>query len=738
MAELINPYNTSHPVSDEDLFFGRGETLAWLRESLVRGRRVLVLQGARRIGKSSLLRQLPRHLEQFTFASVDLRGKGREPADELLWQVVSDVIDDLRKRYDLPLVELAREEALQGTRLTDAFLRRLEEQMGVKGLVLAFDDLDALLDEGDEPVATLVASLADAAERLPKLSLLFTVSKDASLNERFPALFGGAAQRKLGPLDRTAARSLITRPVEDTLEYDYGAVKRILELTSAHPYYLQVFCYSLFNRCAKRGYVSLSDVEATLSSLIQGDPADFVEVWEESSPQERAVLATLGALRGAHGIATRREVVTALSRRGVKVTLDEVGETLAALSARDILEKMGAYSYRFHVEMLRVWLARRQNMDEAVHGVRWPAKAPLPEGRPLPRPKPAEFRENQRPAWVIAAVMVVVALLLLARLPSCRPATKVEETIVVMTKVPTATPTPPPPSPTLRPGETPLPTPVPTPTLPLVVARSLPAIAYMSKTEDGPWQIWVMDIDGANRRQITNGPGDNTSPIWSPDGSKIAFVSQRDGNKEIYVMNSDGTEQRNLSNHPADDWTPAWSPDGTHIAFASRRDGNWELYTMKADGSEQTRLTDNPASDLSPVWSPDANEILFSSKRDGNWEIYVMPAEGGEPLNLSNNPATDLSAVWSPDGQLIAFETTRDGDAEVYLMDRNGDNVVNLTNDHTADDHWPCWSPDGHKIVFYSNRTGSWDIYVVSEDGADLVNLTSSAETNDQAPAWRP
>ena len=103
------------------------------------------------------------------------------------------------------------------------------------------------------------------------------------------------------------------------------------------------------------------------------------------------------------------------------------------------------------------------------------------------------------------------------------------------------------------------------------VARSLPAITYMSKTGDGPWQIWVMDNDGSNRTQLTKGQADNTSPIWSPDGSTIAFVSQRDGNKEIYVMNSDGTEQRNLTHHPAHDWPPVRPRAGVNLPRARQR-----------------------------------------------------------------------------------------------------------------------------------------------------------------------
>src|SRR5216117_1854859 len=111
-------------------------------------------------------------------------------------------------------------------------------------------------------------------------------------------------------------------------------------------------------------------------------------------------------------------------------------------------------------------------------------------------------------------------------------------------------------------------------------------------------------------------------------------------------MNADGSDPRNLTNNPGGDDTPAWSPDGTRIAFTSARDGNWEIYVMNADGSNATRLTDNGAQ--MPAWSPDGTRIAFTSARDGNWEIYVMNADGSDPRNLTNNPAADGGAAWRP------------------------------------------------------------------------------------------
>ena len=109
--------------------------------------------------------------------------------------------------------------------------------------------------------------------------------------------------------------------------------------------------------------------------------------------------------------------------------------------------------------------------------------------------------------------------------------------------------------------------------------------------------------------------------------SMLAFVSERDGNSEIYVMNMDGTGLLRLTNHPGRDTDPAWSPDGKRIAFASDREGSSDIYVMNADGSNLVRRTQTGSSDA-PAWSPDGSKIAFSSLRDGQFGIYVMSVDG--------------------------------------------------------------------------------------------------------------
>ena len=289
---------------------------------------------------------------------------------------------------------------------------------------------------------------------------------------------------------------------------------------------------------------------------------------------------------------------------------------------------------------------------------------------------------------------------------------------------------------------------------PLLICVDAQAQITFQSDRDGNWEIYVMDADGDNQRNLTNNPSDDTHPSWSPDGKRIVFCSDRDGHahfipglftSEIYVMDADGGNQQNLTNDPKADRSPSWSPDGEQIVFASRRDGDDEIFLMDADGGNLQNLTNNHHDDYSPSWSPDGKRIIFGARRPGHFEndfgmteeIYVMDADGDNEQRLTENRNNDWDPSWSPDGKRIAFASDRKGDLQsfdIYVMEADGGNQQKLVNNRGWDSS-PSWSPDSKRIAFTSERAGNYEIYVMDADGTNQQNLSNNRHS-DVSPAW--
>ena len=159
-----------------------------------------------------------------------------------------------------------------------------------------------------------------------------------------------------------------------------------------------------------------------------------------------------------------------------------------------------------------------------------------------------------------------------------------------------------------------------------------------------------MNADGAGVVRLTANPGNDTSPAWSPDGQRIAFVSTREGPAEIFVMNADGSGVTRLTYDLGLNQYPNWSPDGAWIVFSGNRSGDREIYAISPDGGQQNRLTFNPGSDDHPVWSPDGLWILFLSDRDlaGTYNLYAMVRDGTRPFAYFESPKDSIvSPAWA-------------------------------------------------------------------------------------------
>ena len=268
-------------------------------------------------------------------------------------------------------------------------------------------------------------------------------------------------------------------------------------------------------------------------------------------------------------------------------------------------------------------------------------------------------------------------------------------------------------------------------------------IAFLSDhpESDGSFYIKVYTItaDGTELKNLTHDGINAASPIWSPDGTKILFVSWYEAPYQaIKVMNSIGNDQEYLTLENGCSFHPIWSPDGTKIMFVSlpNLERASEIFEMNADGSQLSQLTDTIEWEDDLAWSPNGTKITFTSELDENSGIYVMNSDGSQPIRLTNSNGDDREPVWSPDGTKIAYVSDRDGNAEIYVMDSDGTHQLNLTH-NIGDDFSPKWSPNGTKIAFVTNRDNDNEIYVMNSDGSQPTRLTNS-NGDDWEPVWSP
>ena len=248
---------------------------------------------------------------------------------------------------------------------------------------------------------------------------------------------------------------------------------------------------------------------------------------------------------------------------------------------------------------------------------------------------------------------------------------------------------------------------------------------------------------GSGIRQLTGGATDSRRPVWSPDGTKIAYVydvSFSDNDNEIYVMDVQSGQRWDVSHHSADDSMPAWSPDGRQLAFLSDRDGNYEIYTVDFDGANIRRLTNSDAFDSSPAWTPDGKRIAYVSMPRGQPipEIRVMNADGSGSYRLFTRGTTDIRP-WAGDSTRLLLQSSYAGANDLYLVNVDSRDVRILTGERFPELQmvWsPVWSPDDRQIAFVSaSANAPGDIFVLDAAATTLRRLTY---TGAGSPVWWP
>ena len=262
-------------------------------------------------------------------------------------------------------------------------------------------------------------------------------------------------------------------------------------------------------------------------------------------------------------------------------------------------------------------------------------------------------------------------------------------------------------------------------------------IAFVRKVRDAN-ELFLIDSDGRNPRQLTFSRTLNLSPSWSIDGKNIAYSTLSTENWLMMMLNITTGQSVQISQWQGLNTTPEWSPVvNDFLAFTSSRDGNAELYTCLSNGTNIRRLTNHWSIDSCPAWSPDGSKIVFSSDRTGQPRLYIMNSDGSDLHRLTATPSVyEDSPHWSPQGDRIAYVVMSDYGFEIATCPANGDDIVMLTFGFGSNED-PHWSPDGLKIIFTSTRnSGVKRLYIMNRDGSNVRPLT--IDGINFSPAWAP
>jgi len=259
-------------------------------------------------------------------------------------------------------------------------------------------------------------------------------------------------------------------------------------------------------------------------------------------------------------------------------------------------------------------------------------------------------------------------------------------------------------------------------------------ISYISKNK-GRYSLNVADADGFNIQSVVSSPQPIISARWSPDATKIAYVSFEKKKPIIYIQSLVTGQRTVLANFKGNNSSPSWSPDGKRLAIVLTYNANSQIYLIDADGSNLKPLIQSAHIDTEPVWSPDGKSIYFTSDRGGRPQIYKVSSSGGEPQRLSFEGNQNLNPNVSPDGKMLSYVTQDEGRFRVVLHDLQTGQITKITDGPF--DEAPKFSPNGHVILYSHKVKGSGELSTVSIDG--IVHQSFNIQADDiREPAWGP
>ena len=441
----VNPYIAGSPVTGTEMFFGREDVFSFVQRNLIGRHRdtPIVLYGQRRTGKTSVLYQLHRHLDpRYRCIFIDLHGLSLDGVGDLMWGTANSIRRGLQRDHQLSVGIPDRAEFFADPMsvFETVFLDAVWQVLGEDDhLVLMIDEVVRLDEEvrAGRLKREVFDYLRHLMQHFARLDFIFSLGSGLEgMKKDYAFLFSVGLYHRISFLEPAAARALITQPVRDHYQVKDDAVEKILQITSGHPYYTQLVCHCMFDRWSRspKHAMTVADVDAVLAEAIELGSANLTYVWEDSTPEEQAMMAGMAAvMHGRSRPVTVDHVREAWRKIGVSLPEDEVARAVRSLISREVVA--GERTYAFAVDLQRMWLEKHCRLDwvkeqlaEAVREWDRPGRAGPDAGdghgaQPVPAPRRPRPRLVSLAGISVLAAGGIITAVILASSPSHGPTT---------------------------------------------------------------------------------------------------------------------------------------------------------------------------------------------------------------------------------------------------------------------------------------------------------------------------